>query len=107
MSNVTEVTDATFATEVMGSAQPVLVDYWAEWCSPCKQLSPIVEELAGNYAGKIKVCKIDTDANPNTALQQGVQALPTLQVIVNGQVVQSMQGGKTKTALSRILDEYV
>jgi thioredoxin 1 len=107
MSNVQEVTDATFATEVIQSDQPVLVDFWADWCSPCKQLSPIIEELAGKYAGQIKFCKVDTDANAGIAQQQGVMALPTIQVIVNGQVVESMQGGKTKTALSKVLDRYL
>jgi thioredoxin 1 len=106
MSDVLEVTDATFATEVLGASTPVLVDYWADWCAPCKQLSPIVDELARHYAGKVKFCKVDTDANIGVATQQGVQALPTIQIFVGGQVVQSMQGGKTKTGLMKIIDEY-
>ncbi|MDR0837759.1 MAG: thioredoxin [Propionibacteriaceae bacterium] len=107
MSNATAITDATFADEVLLATQPVVVDYWAEWCSPCKQLSPIIDELAEKYAGTVKFVKIDTDANMETASTQGIQALPTLQFFVGGRVVQSVVGAKPKSALVKILDELV
>jgi thioredoxin 1 len=107
MSAVTEVTDATFAAEVLGSPAPVLVDYWAAWCSPCKQLSPIVDELAADYAGRLKVCKLDTDANPSTAQSQGIMSLPTLQLFVGGELVANVAGGRTKGALIKLVDEHV
>ncbi len=107
MSEVIDVTDATFAAEVLRSDKPTLVDYWADWCSPCKQLSPIIEELAQEYAGRIKFCKLDTNANPAVPAERGILALPTLQLYVDGEVVQSLQGGKTKRALIKLLDDVL
>lgn len=107
MSNVSEVTDATFADVVVASSKPVLVDYWADWCSPCKQLSPIIDELAVEHGDKITFVKMDTNANTAVPSQQGVMSLPTLQVWVNGEVVKSLQGAKSKAALVRALDEYL
>jgi thioredoxin 1 len=104
MSAVTDVTDATFATEVLGSDRPVLVDYWADWCSPCKQLSPIIDELARQYDGRLNFCKLDTNANTQIPIQQGVMALPTIQIFVGGHLVSSMQGGKTKAGLIKAID---
>ena len=107
MSTVEEVTDATFDQLVLKSDKPVLVDYWADWCAPCRQLSPIISELAGEYGDKVTFLKLDTNANPDMPVRYGVLGLPTLQVFVNGEVVNSMTGGKTKASLIRALDEYL
>jgi len=107
MSAVTEVTDATFATEVLKSDKPTLVDYWADWCSPCKQLSPIIEELARDYGDRMKFCKLDTNANPQVPTERGVLSLPTLQIFVDGEVVKSLQGGKTKSALIKLIEDVL
>ena len=98
------VTDATFDAEVLKSSKPVLVDYWADWCAPCRQLSPIVEELSNTYGDRMVFAKLDTNANPDIPIRQGVMALPTLQFFVNGEVVDSLQGGKTKAALVKAIE---
>ncbi|MDR2619574.1 MAG: thioredoxin [Propionibacteriaceae bacterium] len=107
MSAVIAVTSDTFATEVLGSDKPVLVDFWADWCMPCKQLSPIVDELARTYADRVKFVKVDTSTNIDLAAAQGILSLPTLQIYVNGQVATQLVGAKPKSAISKILDEYV
>lgn len=107
MSAVVEVTDATFADVVLKSSKPVMVDYWADWCAPCKQLSPIIEELAGEYGDKVTFAKLDTNANQQIPTQQGVLSLPTLQIFVNGEVVKQFQGGKTKSTLIKALSEFI
>lgn len=101
---VIEVTDANFANTVLHSSKPVLVDYWADWCAPCRQLSPILDELSVTYGDRMVFAKLDTNANPNVPMQQGVMSLPTLQFFVNGQVVQALQGGKTKAALVKAIE---
>lgn len=107
MGSVTEVTDATFASEVLASSKPVLVDYWADWCAPCKQLSPILDELSAEYGDKITFAKIDTNANPQTPAAQGILSLPTLQLFVDGTVVTSLTGAKSKSSLIRALEDYL
>lgn len=107
MNAVVEVTDATFGDVVLKSSQPVLVDYWADWCAPCKQLSPIIEELAREYGDKITFAKLDTNSNQQVPTQQGVLSLPTIQVFVNGEVVKQFQGSKTKATLIKALSEYL
>lgn len=107
MGAVAEVTDATFEAEVLRSPKPVMVDYWADWCSPCKQIAPIIEELAQQYGDRVTFVKLDTNANPDTPVQMGIMGLPTLQVFVDGVVVKSMTGGKTKAALIRAIEEYL
>lgn len=107
MGTVAEVTDATFEAQVLKSPKPVMVDYWADWCSPCKQIAPIIEELAQQYGDKVTFVKLDTNANPNTPVQMGIMGLPTLQIFVDGAVVNSMTGGKTKAALLKALDAYL
>jgi len=106
MPTVIEVTDQTFATEVIASSRPVIVDYWADWCAPCKQLTPLMEELSQQYP-QVKFCKVDTNANPGLAARQGVMSLPTLQVIVGGEITQSSQGGKTKAGVIAMLTDYI
>lgn len=107
MSNVTEVTDQTFEQTVLRASKPVLVDYWADWCSPCKQMSPILDELSSEFGDKVTFVKMDTNTNPVIPASQGVMSLPTLQVFVDGQVVKQVTGGKTRNALVKLLDEFV
>ena len=104
---VIDVTDASFDSEVLQAGKPVLVDYWADWCSPCKQLSPIVEELSETYGDRMVFAKMDTNANTEVPARQGVMGLPTLQFFVNGVVVQSLQGGKTKAGLIKVIDSVL
>lgn len=104
---VAAVTDATFADDVLKSTKPVLVDYWADWCTPCKQIAPIIEELDREYGDKITFLKLDTNDNPNTPMQYGIMSIPTLQLFVNGEVVQSLTGSKGKGAILKALDEYL
>lgn len=107
MGAVVEVTDATFDALVLKSPKPVMVDYWADWCSPCKQIAPIIEELAQTYGDRFTFAKLDTNANPTTPTQFGIMGLPTLQIFVGGNVVKSMTGGKTKAALIKAVEEYL
>ena len=106
MSAVTEVTDANFEDVVIKSDKPVMVDYWADWCSPCKQIAPIIDELSREYPN-VKFVKVDTNANPGLAAEQGVLSLPTLQFFQGGRVSKSLSGGKTKNALKKAIDELV
>lgn len=101
---VVDVTDATFAQTVLQADKPVLVDYWADWCSPCKQLSPIVEELSQTYGDRMVFAKMDTNANSEVPMRQGIMSLPTLQFFVKGEVVESLKGGKTKAALIKAIE---
>ncbi len=105
MSNVADVTDADFEAEVLKSDLPVLVDFWADWCAPCKQLSPVIDELAGQYAGRVKIVKLDTNANIATPAQYGVRNLPTVLVFSGGEIVKQMMGSVTKMSLRKALDE--
>ncbi len=93
------VDDANFQSEVINSSTPVLVDFWAIWCGPCKMIAPIVEELAGEYNGKLKVAKMDVDANPRTSMQYGIRSIPTLMVFKGGQVVEQIIGAVPKRHL--------
>ena len=103
---VTDVTDKTFVDEVLMADRLVVVDYWADWCSPCKQIAPIIEELSREYPN-VKFVKVDTNANPGLAAEQGVLSLPTLQFFQGGRVSKSLSGGKTKNALKKAIDELV
>lgn len=103
---VTDVTEATFADEVLMADGLVIVDYWADWCAPCKQMAPILDELAAQYT-QVKFVKVDTNTNPNLAAAQGVLALPTLQFFQKGRVVHSLSGAKTKKALTKAIDELL
>jgi len=99
MANATAVTDTTFKSEVLDSDVPVLVDFWAAWCAPCKMIAPIVEELAGEYEGRIKVVKMDIDANPQTPGSLGIMSIPTLMLFRGGQAEQRIVGYQPKASL--------
>ncbi len=107
MAGVADVTDATFNDLVVKSSKPVVIDYWADWCAPCKQLSPIIEELARDYGDKVTFLKMDTNTSTQVPTQQGVLGLPTIQVFVGGEVVKSFTGAKPKSVLLRALEEYL
>lgn len=94
-----ETSDATFDTEVLKSQVPVLVDFWATWCGPCKAIAPIVEEIATELAGKLKVVKVDVDGNPETSMKFGIRSIPTLMLFKNGKVVEQIIGGVPKKHL--------
>ncbi|MDZ7362476.1 MAG: thioredoxin [candidate division KSB1 bacterium] len=102
-----EVTDANFADEVLKSNIPVLVDFWAEWCGPCKMIAPAVAELAKEYEGRAKVVKLDVDTNINTAGAYDIRSIPSLLVFKDGQVVERMVGVKSKQFLKEKLDAYL
>ena len=102
---VLELTDANFETEVTNSSQPVLVDFWAEWCGPCLMMAPTIEELADEYDGKARIGKLDTDKNRDTAVKFGISAIPTTILFNNGEVVKKFVGLTSKKDLKAALDE--
>ena len=108
MSNgVLEVSNDNFESEVVNSEKPVLVDFWAEWCGPCKQIAPVVEEIAGDHSDKLKVCKMDVDANRETAVQFGIRSIPTLLIFKNGEVAGSQIGAISKQQLLEFIQAEI
>ena len=99
------VTDDTFDAEVRNSDIPVVVDFWAEWCGPCKQIGPALEELSDEMKGKVKVVKVDVDSNPNSAVAMGVRGIPALFIFKNGEVVSNRSGAAPKAALQSWIEE--
>jgi thioredoxin 1 len=104
MGAVTELTDANFEQEVLKSGEPVLVDFWAPWCGPCRQIAPVVEELAGENAGVIKIGKLNVDDAPGAAQSYGVSSIPTIMVFKNGEVLERFVGVQPKAKLQQALD---
>lgn len=101
------VTDATFDAEVKNSAVPVVVDFWAEWCGPCKQIGPALEELSDHYAGKVKIAKVNVDDNPDTAAALGIRGIPALFLFKDGEVVSNKTGAAPKAALQGWIEESI
>jgi thioredoxin 1 len=105
--SISQLSEATFAEEVNGADEPVLVDFWAEWCGPCKTIAPILEELAGEQAGNLRIAKVDVDDNQGLARQFGVQSIPTMIVFKDGQEVHRMVGARGKAQILADLAPYL
>jgi thioredoxin 1 len=100
-------TDAAFDAEVLQSTQPVLVDFWAEWCGPCRQMAPTIDVIASEYSGKVKVGKLDVDSNGQTAMRYGIRGIPTLLLFKGGQVVEQRVGAAGKSELQKMIDAHL
>ncbi len=101
------VSDGTFETEVLQSAVPVLVDYWAEWCGPCTMIAPILDEIAREYAGRLKVAKLNIDENQATPLKYGIRGIPTLMLLKNGNIEATKVGALSKSQLTAFIDSHI
>lgn len=101
------VTDATFEAEVLQSAVPVLVDYWAEWCGPCRSIAPVLDEISREYAGRLKVAKVNVDENVKTPARYGIRGIPTLMLFKNGDVAATKVGALSKSQLSAFIDSNI
>ena len=106
-ASITQVSDASFEQDVLGSELPVLVDFWAEWCGPCKMIAPVLDELADEYAGKLKICKVDVEANPEVPGKFGIRGIPTLILFKGGNVEATKVGALSKAQLVKFIDESI
>ena len=104
---IVTVSDAEFESSILQGDKPALIDFWAEWCQPCKMLAPTVEEIAGEYADKVLVGKLNVDDNPATATKYGIRGIPTLLLFKGGQVVQQLVGVKSKAEIKKVIDENI
>lgn len=102
-----DVTDANFATEVLASDKPVMVDFWAEWCGPCRAVSPILDQIATEHSAKIDIVKLNVDLNPDTAMKYQITSIPTMKIFRGGEVVKTVIGAKPKPALEAELQEFL
>ncbi|WP_342227884.1 thioredoxin TrxA [Rickettsiella endosymbiont of Rhagonycha lignosa] len=106
-SSIITLNDTSFEKEVLQASSPILVDFWAEWCGPCKMISPILEELATKYLGKIKIAKLNVDENPNTPAKYGVRGIPTLILFKDGKALETKVGALSKSQLETFLDKHL
>ena len=107
MGSIETLTDTTFDEEIAAAGEPVLVDFWAEWCGPCKMIAPVLEEIAGEHAGKLRIAKLNVDDNPSAARRFDVMSIPTLILFKDGQPAKRIVGAKPKGALLEELSEFV
>jgi thioredoxin 1 len=107
MSNLLKISDDSFDTEVIASTEPVLIDYWAEWCGPCKMIAPVLEEIAPEYEGRLKIAKLNIDENTATPSKYGVRGIPTLMLFKNGEVAATKVGALSKSQLITFIDENI
>jgi len=107
MSAIREVTDESFETDVLKNSKPVIVEYWAEWCPPCRMVAPVLAEIAEEHADQIDVVKLNTDENPLTAQKYQILAVPTMNVFTGGEVVKQVLGAKSKSALLREFEDFI
>lgn len=105
--NISHISDDNFEQEVLQSEQPVLIEYWAEWCGPCKMIAPILDEIAGEYEGKLKITKLNIDDNPNTPPKYGVRGIPTLMIFKNGNAEATKVGALSKSQLTAFIDQSI
>ncbi len=107
MSKPFAVTDSSFEQDVLNSDVPVVVDFWADWCGPCKAIAPVVDELAAEYAGKVKFAKLDVDSNPKTAINYGIRGIPALLIFDGGKVAKQVVGAVPKSTLKKSIEEAI